>query len=107
GARRGRGRELQEAVEELRIVKTPGEIALLRKASAATAAGHLAAMRVARAGLYEYQVQAELEREFHRAGCPQLGYSSIVAGGANSAVLHSHHNSAPRGRADLLLSDAA
>jgi Xaa-Pro aminopeptidase len=105
-ARRVRTRELKEALQELRIVKTPGEIALLRKASAATAAGHLAAMRAARPGLHEYQVQAELEREFHRAGCPQLGYSSIVAGGANSAVLHYQHNSARLRRGDLLLIDA-
>jgi Xaa-Pro aminopeptidase len=106
GARRVRTSELKEALQELRIVKTPGEIAFLRKASAATLAGHLAAMRAARPGLYEYQVQAELEREFQRAGCPQLGYSSIVAGGANSAVLHYHHNAARLGRGDLLLVDA-
>lgn len=106
GARRVRTSELKEALQELRIVKTPGEIALLKRASAATAAGHLAAMRAARPGLYEYQVQAELEREFQRTGCPQRGYSSIVAGGANSAVLHYHHNSARLVRGDLLLVDA-
>ena len=106
GARRVRTSDLREALDELRIVKTPGEVAFLRRASAATAAGHLAAMRIARAGLTEYQVQAELEREFQRAGCPQLGYSSIVAGGSRSAVLHYHHNAARLGRNDLLLIDA-
>jgi len=106
GTRRVRTSELKEALQELRIVKTPGEVALLRKASAATAAGHLAAMRAARPGLHEYQVQAELERAFRRAGCRELGYSSIVAGGVNSAVLHYTHNSARLGRGDLLLVDA-
>lgn len=106
GERRVRTADLKEALQELRIVKTPGEIALLRRASAATAAGHLAALRLARPGLFEYQVQAELEREFQRAGCPQVGYSSIVAGGANGAVLHYHHNSARLAKGDLLLVDA-
>jgi Xaa-Pro aminopeptidase len=106
GARRVRTASLREALAELRIVKTPGELALLRAASAATAAGHLAAMRSARPGMFEYQVQAELEREFQRQGCPQLGYGSIVAGGANSAVLHYHHNAARLGKRDLLLIDA-
>ena len=106
GARRVVGAELREALQELRIVKTPGEVALLRRASAATAAGHLAAMRAARPGLFEYQVQAEMEREFQRHGCPQLGYQSIVAAGRNGAVLHYHHNRARLARGDLLLIDA-
>jgi Xaa-Pro dipeptidase len=106
GARRVRTSDLKEALLELRIVKTPGEIALLRRASAATAAGHKAAMRFTRPGLHEYEVQAELEREFLRAGCAERGYSSIVAGGPRSAVLHYEHNSARLGRGDLLLIDA-
>jgi Xaa-Pro aminopeptidase len=106
GATRVRTAELKEALQDLRILKTPGELALLRRASAATAAGHITAMRVTRPGLHEYEVQAELEREFQRAGCPQLGYGSIVAGGRRSAVLHYHANRARLGRADLLLIDA-
>ena len=76
------------------------------RASAATAAGHAAAMRFARPGLYEYQVQAELERHFRHAGGTDLGYSSIIAGGRNSAVLHYHANQARLSRGELLLIDA-
>jgi Xaa-Pro aminopeptidase len=97
---------LIEAIAELRVVKDAGEIALLREASAATAAGHAAAMRRARPGWFEYQVQAELEREFARAGCTQVGYGSIVAAGANAAVLHYQANEARLRRGELLLVDA-
>jgi Xaa-Pro dipeptidase len=107
GTRRVRTLELKEALAELRIVKTPGELLLLRRASAATAAGHVAAMRTTRPGMHEYRVQAEMEREFRRAGCPQTGYGSIVAGGAQSAVLHYHRNDARLRKGDLLLIDAA
>jgi len=88
------------------VVKDAGEIALLREASAATAAGHAAAMRRARPGWFEYQVQAELEREFARAGCTQVGYGSIVAAGANAAVLHYQANDARLRKGELLLVDA-
>jgi Xaa-Pro aminopeptidase len=98
--------ELREALDELRVIKDAGEIRLLERASAATAAGHLAAMRAARPGLYEYQVQAELERAFKAAGCAQLGYGSIVAGGRNSAVLHYVANDRRLAAGDLLLVDA-
>jgi Xaa-Pro dipeptidase len=101
-----RTRELREALDELRLFKDAGEIALLAKASAATAAGHLAAMRAARPGVFEYHVQAELERAFKAAGCPQVGYGSIVAGGRNSAVLHYVANDRRLGAGDLLLVDA-
>lgn len=97
---------LLDALDELRIVKDAAELALLAKASAATAAGHRAAMRAARPGLREYQVQAELEREFLRAGCRDVGYGSIVAGGRNAAVLHYTANAARLSNGDLLLIDA-
>ena len=97
---------LADALQELRIVKDERELQLLRKASDATARGHRAAMRAARPGLYEYQVQAELEREFVRAGCPEVGYSSIVAAGRNGAVLHYTSNDARLERGQLLLIDA-
>jgi Xaa-Pro aminopeptidase len=99
-------RALADALDELRIVKDAAEIALLEQASAATAAGHRAAMRAARPGLLEHQVQAELEREFLRAGCRDVGYASIVAAGRNSAVLHYTSNDARLGKGELLLIDA-
>lgn len=99
-------RALQDALEELRIVKDDAELALLAKASEATARGHLAAMRAARPGLLEYEVQAELLREFLRTGCFDVGYGPIVAAGSNGAVLHYTSNDARLRRGDLLLIDA-
>jgi Xaa-Pro aminopeptidase len=98
---------LHDALEELRIVKDEGEIALLEKASSATARGHLAAMRAARAGAWEYQIQAVMEQEFRLAGCPETGYDSIVAAGRNGSILHYHHNHDRLRAGDLLLIDAA
>lgn len=103
---RAERRELEDALQELRILKDDAEIALLLRASEATARGHVAAMRAARPGLLEYQVQAELEREFLRAGCLDVGYGSIVASGRNGAVLHYTRNDARLRRGDLLLIDA-
>ena len=98
--------ELRDALDDLRVFKDEGELACLRRASAATAAGHRAAMRLARPGLHEYQVQAELERAFQHAGCAQLGYGSIVAAGRNAAVLHYVKNDERLRAGQLLLIDA-
>jgi Xaa-Pro aminopeptidase len=97
---------LDDALAELRIVKDQAEIATLLAANVATANGYAAAMRVARAGLIEYQVQAAMEQEFRLAGCAHTGYGSIVASGPNAAVLHYEANTRRLGRGELLLVDA-
>ena len=99
--------ELRDALDEMRAVKTPGEISLLRKASEVSGLAHRAAMRLARAGLYEYEVQAAFEAECLRRGLKYLGYPSIVAAGKNAAVLHYQDNDAVLKAGDLLLIDAA
>ncbi len=97
---------LRDALEELRACKTPGELALMKRASMVSGAGHREAMRQARSGMREYEVQAVFEAECLRAGLRHLGYPSIVAAGANAAVLHYHRNDALLKDGELLLMDA-
>ena len=94
------------ALAELRRRKDAAEIALLTRAAEITGQGHLAAMRGARPGMREYEVQALLESEFRRGGARRNGYESIVAGGANACVLHYVENAGRLRAGDLLLIDA-
>ena len=91
---------------ELRRSKDAAELVALRGAAAITVAGHRAAMASARAGGFEYEVQAALEAEFRRRGSPRNGYPSIVASGPNACVLHYHENDRRLRDGDLLLIDA-
>lgn len=75
-------------VHELRLVKTPEEIAILRRAAAISAEAHMQAMRDGQAGRREAQVQAEIEYLFRRRGGTGPGYGTIVAAGSNSTILH-------------------
>ncbi len=75
-------------LHELRLLKRPDELVLLRKAADLTAEGHFAAMRDGLPGRREYQVQAEIEYAFRRRGAAGPGYGTIVAAGANSTILH-------------------
>jgi Xaa-Pro aminopeptidase len=113
---RGRGRtgagapsEVFDAgrlLHELRLVKTPEEIARLRKAAEITAEAHMAAMRDGQPGRREYQVQAEVEYAFRRRGGNGPGYGTIVATGANACVLHYRAGDAPLKDGDVCLVDA-
>ena len=93
-------------IAEMRLIKEAGEVDILDRSAAITAAGHSAAMRAARPGIEEFVVQAELEAEFRRRGSPRNGYPSIVASGANACILHYTQNDRRLRRGDLLLIDA-
>src|SRR6266404_1294683 len=53
-------KDVSPAVETLRAIKSPGELALLQKAVDASVDAHFAAMKMMRSGLYEYQVAAKM-----------------------------------------------
>ena len=93
-------------IDLMRQTKTEDEISLLQHAIDITAGGFDAAMRTAAPGVYEYEVQAALERPFRQLGSPRNGYPSIVAGGSNACVLHYVRNRDALGPDDLLLIDA-
>ncbi len=98
--------ELREALDELRAVKTPGEIELLKVSNRISGAAHQEVMRQTRPGQYEYQVQAIFESECLQSGLSSLGYPSIVATGKNAAILHYHKNSEKIKDGELVLIDA-
>lgn len=72
----------------MRENKEAREIELIRRAIAATEAGHRAAMRQARVGMAEYQVKDIIDFAFRAAGARGMAFPSIVGAGRNSAVLH-------------------
>ncbi|MEZ5987779.1 MAG: aminopeptidase P N-terminal domain-containing protein [Planctomycetota bacterium] len=90
-----------------RQIKGPEEVELLQEAARISCEGHRVAMALAEPGMYEYEVQAELEAVFRRNGAPRVGYDSIVASGPNACTLHYVENSRRIRSGDLLLIDAA
>ena len=93
-------------LHELRLRRSPAELARHRRACTISGEAHVEAMRYARPGLYEYQVQAALEFVFRSAGSPRNGYPSIVASGPNACILHYRENTRRLEDGDLLLIDA-
>jgi Xaa-Pro aminopeptidase len=72
----------------MRSMKSDDEIATLRRAAGITRAGHVAAMRATKPGLFEYELRAIMEFEYVRAGAQGVAYESIVASGDNATILH-------------------
>jgi Xaa-Pro aminopeptidase len=93
-------------VHELRLHRSPAELARQRRACQISRDAHAEAMRYARPGLHEYQVQAAVEFVFRSQGSPRDAYPSIVASGPNACILHYVENQRRMADGDLLLIDA-
>ena len=93
-------------LHEMRLYKSAEELELMRKAVAASAGAHAAAMREARDGAFEYELEALLEYHFRSAGGSGTAYPSIVASGANATILHYIQNDRRMRDGDLVLIDA-
>jgi len=93
-------------LHELRLRRSAAELARQRRACAISREGHAEAMRYARPGLHEYEVQAALEFVFRVGGSPRNAYPSIVASGPNACILHYQENRRRMLDGDLVLIDA-
>ncbi len=93
-------------VSEARRAKDPAELDAMRRAAAASRAGHLLALRTARPGLTERDLQVELEAELFRHGADRTAYGTIVGAGANGAILHVAPSRRELRDGDLVLIDA-
>lgn len=93
-------------VHEMRLFKSPEEIAILRRAGEISALAHTRAMQVCRPGMFEYQLEGEIHHEFNRHGARFPSYNTIVGGGENGCILHYTENESELRDGDLVLIDA-
>jgi Xaa-Pro aminopeptidase len=93
-------------IHELRVIKSEEEIAIMQRAADIAAEAHVEAMKAARPGMMEYEIEALVEQVFRRAGSLGPSYTSIVGAGANATVLHYINNDGKLNDGDLLLLDA-
>jgi Xaa-Pro aminopeptidase len=101
-------RDLTPALDGLRSVKSPREVALVRRASQLAGHGLLAAMKSARPGVYEYQLDAAARYVYQVNGSRLDGYRSITASGtANIWNGHYWRNDSVLKDGDLVLMDYA
>ncbi|MBT9431102.1 Xaa-Pro aminopeptidase [Candidatus Sodalis endolongispinus] len=93
-------------VHEMRLIKSEEELAVMRRACEITALAHTRAMQQCRPGLYEYQLEGEIQHEFNRQGARFPSYSTIVGSGENGCILHYTENASRMQSGDLVLIDA-
>jgi Xaa-Pro aminopeptidase len=92
-------------IQSMRRVKEPRELALIRRAIAATERGIRAGMAAVRPGMREYELKRIIESEFAAAGATGLAFPSIVGAGPNGAIAHYPGSDRVIGPDDLIVAD--
>lgn len=100
-------KDLSPILDGLRVVKSPREVAVMRRAGLLTALGVMEAMKSTAPGVYEYQLEAAARYVFAVNGAQGIGYRSITAGGPNIANAHYYRNNRALEPGDMVLMDFA
>ncbi|KAI4468929.1 xaa-pro aminopeptidase 3 [Holotrichia oblita] len=86
-------------IAELRVIKTPLELEVMRYVTKASSEAHRKVMRYAKPGMFEYQCESEfLNHCYADRGCRHVSYTCICGSGTNGAILHYGHAGAPNDR---------
>jgi Xaa-Pro aminopeptidase len=96
----------REVLHEMRLRKSPDEIAVMRRAAAITTEAHRAAMKLAGDGVGEHELAAIIDYTFRRHGGSGPGYQTIVGSGENATILHYIENHRTMRGGELCLIDA-
>lgn len=90
---------------DLRIIKEPYELDLMRKAVKITADGLSEMMRNAHAGMFEYELEAYFDYVLTKNGVRDKAFKTIAAAGKRGTILHYNENNAVAEDGDLVLVD--
>jgi Xaa-Pro aminopeptidase len=100
-------RNLDPLVNQLRAVKSAREIAIIREATRIAGLGIMEAMRDARPGMHEYELQADAEFVFKKHGALGASYFALIASGQNTYYTHYNRNTGVLEPGDLVQFDYA
>jgi Xaa-Pro aminopeptidase len=91
---------------ELRTIKSPGEVEVMRKAARAGVKAANAIMRATRPGMYEYELAAVWEYVAKKEGAEELAYNIIISSGENHPYFHYYRHDRLLKDGDFLVVDA-
>ncbi len=98
--------DLGRIMHEMRLVKTPEDMEILRQACRISVEAHQLAMRAIKPGMNERELEALIDHYFRAAGGFGAAFPTIVASGINACILHYTENERDIGKKDLVLIDA-
>jgi Xaa-Pro aminopeptidase len=81
-------KDIRGGIADLRLIKSPTELTLLRQAIDLSLDAQLEAVKMMRPGVWEYQIAAKMVEIHAMGGSEAEAYAPIVGAGPNSTALH-------------------
>ena len=100
-------RDLSPILDAMRNIKSPREIAMIRRATRIAGMAIIEAMRSTEPGVFEYQLDAAAKYVFYLHGARGDGYASIIGGGSNAYLGHYFRKADRLKDGDMVLMDYA
>lgn len=92
-------------IDNMRLIKTPQEIEILRRNGKISAEAIKRAMLATKPGAYEYELEAAAMNIILKNGANGPAYPPIIGSGANSCILHYNKNNRCMAAGDVVLMD--
>jgi Xaa-Pro aminopeptidase len=99
-------RDCSAMIWELRTIKSPAEIALLRRAGTIGAAAHTEMIKATRPGMYEYELSAVMNYVCEKHGAQESAYGVIISSGENHPYVHYNRHDRQLKDGDFIVVDA-
>jgi Xaa-Pro aminopeptidase len=100
-------KDLDPMLDAMRSIKSARELALIREATRLAGKAMIEAMRAAKPGMYEYEIEAIGDYVFKKNNARGPAYFGLVAAGTNSFWPHYHAAQSQLKDGDLVLFDYA
>ncbi len=100
-------KDLSPTLDRLRLIKSEGEIELIRRATELSGLAIMEAMRSTEPGVMEFEIDGLAKFIFYRNGAQADAYYSLVASGTNAWNAHYHAGADRMEDGELLLMDFA
>jgi Xaa-Pro aminopeptidase len=98
-------KDVAPLIDTLRYLKTPEEIAIMRRNGRLSAEAVKQAMLASRPGVFEYEIEAAAMVVVLKGGAKGAAYAPIVGSGPNTCFMHYDRNSRKTESGDLVLMD--
>lgn len=98
-------KDCSQSIWNLRMIKSPAEIELLREAGRIAVKAHIELMKATRPGMHEYELAALYEYFCKKEGAQNLAYYMIICSGENHPYGHYHKYDRILDDGDILVVD--
>jgi len=99
-------RDCSSMIWELRTIKSPAEIALMRKAGKIGAMAHTEMIKATRPGQWEYELSGLFNYICEKQGAQESAYGVIISSGENHPYVHYNRHDRQLKNGDFIVVDA-